>query len=137
MGLFEYIAGVTLFICCLLTMVSVAVTFADDNAQDNLANLNEGDYNGLPAAESLSFELKDAVYNGSIETESSDYGIVRGSIGVIKKTYKSYDTTKNLTEELQKNAVLPIPDRFFQTFLLLCLLTLTFSIVWLVFRFKG
>jgi len=134
MGLFEYVVALVIFVACMGGLITYTTTQGAFYGISPSGPITD-DYQQLNKTEDLAYNLYDNIESGTIETESSDFGIVRGSVGALRQTYDAYNTTKYLAKNLQKG--FSIPPLFYYAFVTIALLSIVFSIVYMVFRFRG
>lgn len=136
MGLYEYVTALVIFIVAVTGIIGLTTTIANNYGQSPTGDLGiTADYAQANTTENLAFALYDNIDSGAIESSSTDFGIVRGSVGAIKQTYNAYNTTKYLAKEVQKEY--NIPTIYYTGFITISLLSVIFSIIYMVFRFRG
>lgn len=134
MGLFEYMVALVIFLVAMTGLVTGFTSIAENYGISPTGPINAS-YNDINETEKTGFRIFEDIDSGEIESTSTDFGIVRGSVGAIKQTYDAYNTTKALSEKIQKEY--GIPMIYFTGFSAIALLSIVFSVVYMVFRFKG
>ena len=134
MGLYEYVITIIVFIVVVTGLATVCTSTAVFYGVSPTGAINS-EYNQLNTTEQLAFNLYDDIDSGAIESSSTDFGIVRGSVGAIKQVYDGYNTTKYLAKTVQKDY--NIPPIYYAAFVSISLLTVVFGIIFMVFRYRG
>lgn len=133
MELLHYMISIVLFCTCVVGMISSAESMGDTYGV-SLSDGLEDSYDNVDDVQDISESMFTAVDGGEVNEESSDYGIMKGSVGAVKTTFRTYPIVKSLAETIQKR--LGISPIFFKAFTIICLLVLTWGVIFMIFRFR-